>query len=325
LSDQKKSNKTFIYLIPKRCNKKYNPCTELIIINEFIRLGYHIIPIYHLYIINILFLVLTRKIDGIIVNSINILWKNRLLLKLNLTIPIYWWYFDTAMVTQKRVKKVNKIAPQINIFFNKDRGEFHRYHKMGAKPIWLDQGAESVCNFVETEKQEFDLGFIGGMSHIHKERTSILRELDKKYNLAIYTPHEMRYKKNGFKNVYPPILHAEFGKVASKIRIMLNLSVNNTQPFYWSNRIHLLLGSGAFCISEYVEGIEESYTNEKDCLFFHNLNELYKLIDYWIQENMDGAREKIRHQGHLTAQKKHSYKNRIIKFLKHLDTKNYNC
>ena len=101
LSDQKKSNKTFIYLVPKRCNKKYNPCTELILIHEFIRLGYHIIPIYHLYIINVLFLILTRKIDGIIVNSINILWQNKLLLKLNQMTPIYWWYFDDALAKEK--------------------------------------------------------------------------------------------------------------------------------------------------------------------------------------------------------------------------------
>ena len=50
----------------------------------------------------------------------------------------------------------------------------------------------------------------------------------------------------------------------------MNLNITNSQPYYWSNRIHLLLGSGAFCISEYIEGIEESYTNEKDCLFFNN-------------------------------------------------------
>ena len=44
-------NKTFIYLIPKGYNKKYNLCTELIIIDEFRRLGYKIFPIYRFYFI----------------------------------------------------------------------------------------------------------------------------------------------------------------------------------------------------------------------------------------------------------------------------------
>ena len=124
LSDQKKSNKTFIYLVPKRCNKKYNPCTELIIINEFIRLGYHIIPIYHLYIINVLFLILTRKIDGIIVNSINILWKNKLLIKLNHMTPIYWWYFDDALSKEKISNRVFYLSKNVSIFFNKNLNHF---------------------------------------------------------------------------------------------------------------------------------------------------------------------------------------------------------
>ena len=44
-----KSRKTFIYLVPKGCKKKYNSCTELILIKEFINLGYNILPVYNLY------------------------------------------------------------------------------------------------------------------------------------------------------------------------------------------------------------------------------------------------------------------------------------
>ena len=157
LSDQKKSNKTFIYLIPKRCNKKYNPCTELIIINEFIRLGYHIIPIYHLYIINVLFLILTRKIDGIIVNSINILWKNRLLLKLNLTTPIYWWYFDNPFLREKNNRKCMALAKNVAIFYNKHINQFDNYKDYGINPVWLDQGITDECQFVETDNYKYDI------------------------------------------------------------------------------------------------------------------------------------------------------------------------
>ena len=159
MSDQKKSNKTFIYLVPKRCNKKYNPCTELILIHEFIRLGYHIIPIYHLYIINVLFLILTQKIDGIIVNSINILWKNRLLLKLNLTTPIYWWYFDNPFLREKNNRQCMALAKNVAVFYNKHINHFDNYIKSGINPVWLDQGITDECQFVETDYYKYDIVF----------------------------------------------------------------------------------------------------------------------------------------------------------------------
>ena len=103
---------------------------------------------------------------------------------------------------------------------------------------------------------------------------------------------------------------------------MLNLNITKSQPYYWSNRIHLLLGSGAFCISEYIEGIEESYKNKRDCLFFNTKKELYELIDYWIQNKNDLEREKIRYDGFITTHKKHSYEKRIIEFLNHIEKNN---
>jgi len=314
--------KTFIYLIPKKRKKQYNQCTELIIVKRFLKMDYNIIPIYNFYIIKILFYFFTKKIDGIIVNSINVLWKNKLITKLNDFIPIYWWYFDTTQINRKNFLKVSKLAPKVKKFFNKEKAYFNNYRKMGINPIWLDQGTNPECNFINTSKIKFDLGFIGSMNWVHKERTDLLKELNEKYKLAIYTPHEVRFKKNGFKYVFPAIPHSDFGKIVSEIKIMLNLNITKSQPYYWSNRIHLLLGSGAFCISEYIEGIEKSYENKRDCLFFNTKKELYELIDYWIQNKNNLEREKIRHDGFITTHKKHSYEKRIIEFLNHIEKNN---
>ena len=110
-----KKLKIFIYLVPKQRKKHYNECTERIIIKEFIELGYKIFPIYNYYLINTLYLAMNNKIDGIIVNSIKILWTNKLLIKINSFIPIYWWYFDNPLLREKNYIKSIQIAKKVSI------------------------------------------------------------------------------------------------------------------------------------------------------------------------------------------------------------------
>ena len=63
MSLQNKSSKTFIYLVPTNFKTKYEHCNELIIIEEFINLGYKIFPIYNFYFIRILYFIYRYKID----------------------------------------------------------------------------------------------------------------------------------------------------------------------------------------------------------------------------------------------------------------------
>ena len=168
--------KIFIYLVPKNYKKKYNQCTELILIDEFIKLGYNIIPIYNLYTINILLKLLTQNVDGIIVNSIKILWNNKLLLKFNAFIPIYWWYFDNPFLKKKNHQKSIQIAKCVSIYFNKHYKRFDDYIKSGIKPIWLDQGTTSKCEFIKTKTDNHEIIFFGSVNIVHDERTKILKD-----------------------------------------------------------------------------------------------------------------------------------------------------
>ena len=320
MSDQKKLNKTFIYLIPKKRNKKYNPCTELIIINEFIRLGYHIIPIYHLYIINVLFLILTRKIDGIIVNSINILWKNRLLLKLNLTTPIYWWYFDNPFLREKNNRKCMALAKNVAIFYNKHIIQFDNYKKYGINPVWLDQGITDECQFVETDYYKYDIVFFGSLNIVHDSRTKLLKKMDKDYNLAIFTPMKNKFKKLGFQNVFEAVKHSKIGEIVAQTKIVLVLNATTKEAYCWSNRIHLMLGSGAFCLTDYIQGLEKSYVDGEECIFVKNLDRLKANIDKWIRDDKKEQREEIRLNGYKKAHAEHSYENRIKSLISNIES-----
>ena len=318
-SIQKKLNKTFVYLVPRRCKKKYNPCTELIIINEFNRLGYHIIPIYHLYIINILILLLTRKIDGIIVNSINILWKNKLLLKLNQITPIYWWFFDNALAKEKISNKVFYLAKNVSIFFNKNFNQFQQFQNSGIKPVWLDQGITTDCKYFDTKEYKYEIIFFGSISFDHYSRTTLLKKIDQKYNLTIFTPSIKEFKKFGFKNVFAAVEHSKIGEIVAAAKISLVLNATTKYDYCWSNRIHLMLGSGAFCITDYITGLENSYITGEDCIFVHDLDYLEETVDEWISDEKMKERNRIRLNGYQKSHAEHSYENRIQSLISHIE------
>jgi len=309
-------NKTFIYLVPKERKKQYNKCTELTIIKEFIKLNHIIIPIHKFYIINIILNILTKKIDGIIVNSIRILWQNKLILKFKKIIPIYWWYFDNPFLKKKNYDKSIQLAKQVSLYFNKHYKYFEEYKKIGINPIWLDQGIASEYIFNKSIKYKYDIIFIGSLNTVHDDRTKILKKIDEDFNLTIFTPSIKKFEELNFKNILPAISHRKISSMVAQTKITLVLNATTAEDYCWSNRIHIMLGSGAFCLTDYIKGLEYSYEDGKDCIFIKNMDQMNKTIEHWLDDKMTKERNKIRLNGYKTANSKHTYENRIHSFIK---------
>jgi len=254
---------------------------------------------------------MNNKIDGIIVNSIKILWTNKLLLKINSFIPIYWWYFDSVSAKEKIQNRVFYLAKKVSIFFNKNYNHFNELKKNGISPIWLDQGISTKNKFKNSKIYKYDIVFFGSISFDHTKRTQILKKLDNKYNLAIFTPMTKQFIKQGFKNIFPAVKHENIGEIVAESKITLVLNATTEEDYCWSNRIHLMLGNGAFCITDYIIGLEKSYISGEDCISVHNLKDLEKTIDEWILNDKKNERNKIRLNGYNTANTKHTYENRI--------------
>ena len=310
----------FLYLIPPE-KSFYKIRNERFIINALKDLSHDIIEINKFYTFNLIRYCSTQKIDGIIFNSLKIGMKCEKFLNLNkYNIPKYWWYFDAAKFGN-RYSKVVRLAKEVDIFFNKEKNEFENYTNMKINPIWLDQGVPSNCKFTENNNLMYDLGFFGSASEIHSNRTSILRKLDKKYNLIIYSKDYKKFIAYGFKNCYPAINQEQISKKVSEIKITLCFNSNASRAFCWSDRIHLMLGSGAFCLAENIEGIQNFYKNERDCIFFNQAEDLMDKIDTWLNSN---KKNEIRKNGYNTAHKKNSYQLKVEEFLTHIEKYNGN-
>ena len=259
---------------------------------------------------------LTKKIDGIIVNSMRILWKNKLILKFKKITPIYWWYFDNPFLKKKNYAKSMLLAKQVSLYFNKHYKSFNNYKKNGIKPIWLDQGITSEYIFNKSITYKYDIIFFGSLNTVHDDRTKILKKIDDNFNLTIFTPSIKKFEELNFKNILPAISHRKISSMVAQTKITLVLNATTTEDYCWSNRIHIMLGSGAFCLTDYIKGLEYSYEDGKDCIFIKNMDQMNKTIEHWLDDKMTKERNKIRLNGYKTANSKHTYENRIHSFIK---------
>ena len=54
-----------------------------------------------------------------------------------------------------------------------------------------------------------------------------------------------------------------------------------------------MLGSGAFCLTDYIDGLEKSYTSGEDCIFLKNINLIENMISEWIIDDKRSERDRI--------------------------------
>ena len=308
-----------LYLLPKP-NKYYPIRDEEFIIQELRNVGEIVIEIKNFFIIQIIFYCFFYRPNAIIFSSLNIgkkiNWFINFFYKI-INIPIYWWYFDSANADSKRASLVNSIAKNVTIFFNRDKVNFEKYKKNNINPVWLDQAVPNILKiYNNNQNYDYDVGFFGSMSAVHNTRSNFLKKIDEKFNLVIYSKDKKNFEKKGFKNVKNNVVKNKIPKLVSKIKIVLVLNSSCSGPYYWSDRIHIMIGSGAFCITQNIQGIEKTYSPNKHHILFENENDIFDLINKWVDK--DSEREKIRQDGYQHAIKNHSYNSRVKEFLKQI-------
>ena len=176
-------SKTFIYLVPPKRRGFYKTRNEDFVIAELRDQGHTVHRVGNFHTLKTMRLLKSGPVDALIFNSLKVGHRNRRLLSYlkDRSLPVYWWYFDTAELSRKRLSRVIETAQLVDVFFNKDKRLFRSYEGRSIHPVWLDQGVPRVCQFVESETQNYDLGFFGSYHIAHQERSDLLKVLDRKH------------------------------------------------------------------------------------------------------------------------------------------------
>lgn len=180
----------------------------------------------------------------------------------------------------------------------------------------------------DDEKQEYDCFFGGNTYQVKAQkdqrfrfpagrfRHDFIRAVADRFNLRLHSAPAYRWV--GLKT-FPEVFHPKYTSVMRTAKIMLE--ANHFPEFRraYTRRMIRSIFSGRCVVTLYVPGMEQDFTNHKNIVWFHNIEEGLELIDHYLKH--DDEREKVAKACFKNAMENHTWLTRIHQFEDLLDRK----
>ncbi len=229
-----------------------------------------------------------------------------------MNICVSYWYRDARPIEDFDFSGV------IDYMFLTNYGQVESYKKnfhienVFYMPQWCNPIFTHPNPFIE---EHFDIGFIGQLDSglFHKERTKIIMNLKKKFNMQIVND-----EFNSLSELYSQCKIGFGNDMDSHILLGDNLNLNNGIfnkfiSYYASNRLFISIGCGTCFFTNYFPGIENLFENGKHVIWYKSYEELYTLIKKYLLD--DEKRFYIKNESYKLAKSKHTYIHRIKNML----------
>ncbi len=229
--------------------------------------------------------------------------------------PVIYWAFDYQFDSQEQWHF--EMAKEADLFLSKELNNKEFYKSIGANFHWLSQ--DFAPEFLKKKakfKKEYEVVFTGTYLPQAVFRNQLLKEIDKNFDLHIFTVTPDLYQKDGFKNVHPPILDEGLIDLYSRTKINLSCDWKQAEG-YWSDRNAQIMACGGFVLNKYVSPQEIVFHDK--IVYFNQIKECLEKIDYFLKNEKE--REEIAFKGYKYAQKNLKVKNRVNQLLTIVENK----
>lgn len=206
--------------------------------------------------------------------------------------PIVYWAFDYQADGQEWHEK---LIHGSDLYLSK-RLKDSKYQNWQ----WLSQdfAPEFLDKYTDPIKQDIDVLFTGSYLPWAKERNSVLRAIDSRFNLEIHSITPNDWKALGLKNVQGPVMDYDLPKLIARAKI--NISIDHTiEAGYWSDRPGQIMACGGFVLHRYQPLAEARFHNGID--YFYGIQDCLDSIGYYLAHG--SAREAIQTRGYQLAQR----------------------
>lgn len=215
--------------------------------------------------------------------------------------PCFFWYFDLvdhpdpllANRCALRRQWMADVLPLVRAGFCTD-GDWVANHR--DKLYWLPQGAitHTASRVVQAEGNKVYPILFTGIAKGGRERLSFVQEMEQQYKRSFYhTSH----------GLHGPDLALAISR--AKIVVAPDSPVTDR---YWSNRVYVMLGYGAFLLHPYCAKLAEQYKDGEELVFYRSRQDLHHKIAYYLER--PGERAAIAEQGWQRTMKDHTFTNR---------------
>lgn len=237
----------------------------------------------------------------------------------SVSIPRVFWSFDRFNIgdpvlahrTQARMDWGSKVLKRCVAGFCTD-GDYVRLHNelkdTDCLLYDLKQGADEriVGHQLPTKphtssKKDIDILFVGTRGHgtLREEFVDMMARQYK--DRFVHVP----------KNVYRQDLKYLVGR--SRIVVAPDFPVSD---HYWSNRVYLMLGFGAFLLHPYCEDLSAQYVHGNEIIYYHDRDDLHDKIEHYLTDHQ--SRQVISDNGLLRTKKFHTYYHRCEVLMNHM-------
>ncbi len=231
----------------------------------------------------------------------------------------------------------SKFAPYYSVCITTDKFSIDKYKAIGQHNVIRSQWA-SLDSQVSYEKidYQYDVSFIGG---INPYRKWFVKELSKR-GIKVHC------FGNGWNNGRVTYKEMEEIFLTSKINLNISNSTNYDMRYiisslraFLSTVKSIIKGGknssqikarnfeipvqGGFQLTDYVPTIEDYFDIGKELICYNNIDEAENLINYYLKH--ENERENIKILGIKKARENHTFKHRIINFMKELMFIKGNC
>jgi hypothetical protein len=232
---------------------------------------------------------LKGKFDLILVSQWNEYPKNYCKkLKKRFKCPVVFWAFDYQEDGQAWHEEMVKECDLYLSPLMDSKYPNHQWLPQAFAPMFLDK-----LNVFK----EYDVVFTGTYLPQGEFRTEVLKAVDKKFDLHVFSVTQEEWRAQGLKNVHPPIIDHDLPELYGKARVVLSVDLFPGHKGCWSDRNAQAMACGACVIYKYAPLSEEEF--QDGVVYFNTIDECLSRIQFLL-DNKDVAR-KVAEKGHVIA------------------------
>ena len=182
------------------------------------------------------------------------------------------WFMDPLVTYDLEMRNKTKL---VDYFCCDKENVLEEALKINPRSFHVCEGFDHTVDFPREFEKQYDISFIG---NIYGDRKELIDGIG--FNVNIIT------------GAYGP----NHSKEVSKTKINLNFCTSNGA----SDRVYKILAAGGFLLSNDWKNRENYLTDGKDCVIFHDMEDLNNKIDYYLKNEEE--RNKIAQAGLKSVQ-----------------------
>jgi hypothetical protein len=230
------------------------------------------------------------------------------ILKATYNKPVIYWAFDYHYVTLEQWHI--DLASKADLFLSKEMEHRKFYEDKGANFHWFCE--DFAPDFYEMKPQlkttdkEYDVIFTGSHLPWAKERTDLIKAIDERFKLDVFTFTVDGWKNEGIKSVHQIVYDQDLPDLISKTKINIAIDHVNSEG-YWSDRVARVMCLGGFVLNRYVP-LQESIFRDR-IAYFNTIENCLDKINHYLSH--DNEREIIAYHGYKYAQDNLKAQNKV--------------